>query len=70
MAVLPANRLWAGSKLTNHSSDSEAGTRLLSLVDERANDYFQIDPLAQRQVGPARRGEILHQVRAILRCHV
>src|SRR4051812_42152646 len=57
-------------KLTDHSSDSEAGTRLVILVDERANDDFQIDLLTQREVGPTGRGEILHQLRAVLGSHV
>ena len=70
MAVLPANRLRPRSKLTNHPSDSQAGTRLLCLVDERTNDNFQIDFLTQGQVRPSGRGEILDQMRTILRSHV
>ena len=69
-AVLPTNRPMSGSELTDHSSDSESRTRLLILVGERANDDFQIDLLAQREVGPTGRGEILHQVRTILGRHV
>jgi len=58
------------SELTDHSSDSESRARLLILVDERANDDFQIDLLAQREVGPTGRGEILHRVRTVLGGHV
>jgi hypothetical protein len=59
-----------GSKLTNHASDSETRTRLVILVDERANDDFQIDLLTQSEVGPTGRGEILHQLRAVFGRHV
>src|SRR5262245_57253902 len=60
----------ACSKLTSHSSDAETGTRLVILVDERANDDLQIDLLTQSEVGATGRGEILHQVRAGFGCHV
>jgi hypothetical protein len=70
LAVLPANRPMSGSKLTDHPSDPEPPTRLLVLVGEGANDNFQIDFLAQREVGPTGRGEILHQVRTIFGRHV
>jgi hypothetical protein len=66
LAVLPANRPMPCSKLTDHSSDSESETRLLILVGERANDNFQIDLLAQREVGPTGLREILHQLRTVL----
>src|SRR5690348_9880887 len=58
------------SELTNHASDSEPGTRLVILVDERANDNFQIDLLTQSEVGPTGRDEILHQLRAVFGRHV
>jgi hypothetical protein len=32
------------------------------LVGERADDDFQIDLLAQREIGPTGRGEIIHDV--------
>jgi hypothetical protein len=70
LAVLPANRPMPCSELTSHASNAETGTRLVSLVDERANDDFKIDLLTQREVGSTRRGEILHQVRAVFGRHV
>ena len=61
-----ANRPMSSSELPDHASDAESPTHLVILVGECANDDFQIDVLAQREVGPTRRGEILHQVRTIL----
>jgi len=69
-AVLPANRPTSRSKLTDHSSDPESRTRLLIPVGERANDNLEIDLLAQREVGPTGRDEILHQLRTVFGRHV
>jgi hypothetical protein len=60
--VSPTNRPTLDSKLAEHSSDPESGTRLVILVGECAYDHFQIDLLTQREVGPVGRCEIFHQV--------
>jgi hypothetical protein len=65
-----ANRPMSRSELSDHPSDAESPAHLVILVGEGANDDFQIDVLAQREVGSTWGGEILHQVRTILGSHV
>src|SRR4051795_4331115 len=56
----------SSSELPDQASDAESPTHLVILVGERAHDDFQIDLLAQREVGSTRWGEILHRLRTIL----
>ncbi len=65
-----ANRPMSRSELPDQASDAESPTHLVIPVGERANDDFQIDRLAQREVGSTGRGEILHRVRTVLGGHV
>jgi hypothetical protein len=64
-AVPPIYRPVSGSEFAEHASDTEPGTRLLILLDEGANGDFQLDLLTRREVVPARRCQVLHQVRSI-----
>ena len=50
--ALSSYRPAPGSKLADDSSDAESRTRLLVLVSDGPNDYFQIDLLAQSEVVP------------------